>query len=101
MKYIGRINKIDHIKASKTEGAYMRVYFTVKDEEKSTPEKKVYFWAKTDIVPTYRNYKHWKNILEVGNVLSGLVLRNPTTIDADSVPSLLGFLEADPYPNNS
>lgn len=41
--YTARISQIDQLKMSRNGGeqAYTRVYFQVKDEEKSTPEKVV------------------------------------------------------------
>jgi len=49
-----------------------------------------YFWAKTDIVPNFRNYHRWKDIMQVGNVITGLKMRKPDEVDADSRPKLLG-----------
>lgn len=94
---MARISRIDDMKASRNAGnAFKRVYFQVKDEEKSTPEKKVYFWAKTDLVPTFRNYSRWKDFLRVGNVLANLYLKKDNTIDADSFPRFVGRKEKEP-----
>lgn len=72
---------------SRNEGTiYTRVYFKVKETLKS--EKS--FWAETDLVPTYRNYARWKDLLVVGNILGGINLRGKQQIDADSPIKLVG-----------
>jgi hypothetical protein len=43
----------------------------------------------TDIVPGFRNYKQWKPLLKVGNVLAGLEILSPGKIDADSKVKLV------------
>lgn len=96
LRQMGRISRIDEMKSSRNGGAFRRVYFQMKDNQKSTPEKKIYFWAKTDLVPTFRNYKHWKDVLKVGNILSDLQLKTEDTVDADSIPRLLGRSEQEP-----
>lgn len=93
--YTARISLIDEMKSSRNGGAFKRVYFQVKDPI-STPEKKVYFWAKTDLVPSYRNYKRWSELLKKGNVLSNLELKTENTIDADSFPKFLGNKDQEP-----
>ena len=40
-------------------------------------------WAKTDLVPTYKNFARWKPLLAVGAILGGLRLRG-IEVDADS-----------------
>lgn len=79
---IGQIYKIDQLKTSRNKGeVFYRVYFTMKgalDGHK--------FWAKTDIVPSFRNYSRWKGLLKVGNILSGLNMRKPDEVNADSNP---------------
>ena len=77
----GTIYKIDDLKeALKYKGiAFKRVYFEMEDKS----------WAKTDIVPTFRNYPRWKDLLVVGNIIGGLKLLNPKTVDADSFPILI------------
>lgn len=95
--YQGRIKEIDDLKESRNGGAYKRVYFQMKipiSKWKSGDKK--YFWAKTDLVLTYRNYPRWEKFLEVGNVLSKLQLKTENTVDADSYPVLLGKLEREP-----
>lgn len=42
--------------------------------------------AMTDLVPAFRNWKNWKDLLEVGNVLGDLQMILPSSVDADSVP---------------
>ncbi len=44
-------------------------------------------WRKTDLCPDYRNYNRWKDLLVVGNKLTGLELKDDLTINADSMPS--------------
>jgi len=75
----GEIKKIDHIKKSRNPNeAFVRVYFKLENEG----------WAKTDLVPTFRNYAKWKPLLKIGNYLSGLKMKDSETVDADSFPSL-------------
>jgi hypothetical protein len=82
---IGKITKVDPLKQSLHSGdAYIRVYFDVKQEDGT---KK---WAKTDIVTKFRNYKKWKNLLVVDNIISGLVMKDSVTVSADSCPVLIG-----------
>lgn len=51
-------------------------------------------WLKTDICPTYRNWRNWKPFMRVGVTLSGLrVDKDGTTIDADSP---VAFVSEDP-----
>lgn len=77
----GKITKIDNLKSSRNAGqAFTRVYFKVKRGVGD------FVWAKTDIVPTFRNYARWKPFLEVGTILDGLILRADNTVDADSHP---------------
>lgn len=57
----------------------MRVYFTLEDGS----------WAKTDIVPSYRNYSYWKYPLELFQkgeevFIDGIQLRKKQEVDADS-----------------
>lgn len=81
---IGKITKIDTLKTSRNKGeAFTRIYFTLK---KAPGE---YSWAKTDIVPSFRNYARWKPYLAVGTILDGLTLKGKDTIDADSRPTLV------------
>lgn len=53
-------------------------------------------FAKTDLCPTYRNFKRWEPLLLVGAILDGLDLktslsRSLVTVDADSHPKILGM----------
>lgn len=43
-------------------------------------------WAKTDLVPSFRNYAGWREHLEVGIRLTNLRMKGKYEIDADSVP---------------
>ena len=72
------IIKIHRLKSSKTEASFIRVEFKMEDGS----------WAKTDIVPVYRNYKRWKPLLAkgVGTQLDNLKLRREGEVDADSYP---------------
>ena len=74
-----KIIKIDPLKMSRAEKAYRRVYFTLEDGS----------WAKTDIVPVYRNFKNWKRLIdlfEAGAVvfIEGIEIRKKGEVDADS-----------------
>ena len=78
-----KIIKIDPLKQSRTEKAFRRIYFMLDDGT----------WAKTDIVPAYRNFKIWKPIIEMFEkgaevFLDGIELRNPQEVDGDSVVRL-------------
>ena len=88
------------MKASRNGGAFLRVYFQMKEKnlklEVGEPVPKKYFWAKTDLVPGYRNYKRWEELLKVGNVLKNLQLKTENTVNADSFPELLGNKEEEP-----
>lgn len=80
---VGKIIRIDDMKSSRNKGhAFKRVYFKVASKDKLDE----FQWAKTDLVPTFRNYARWKDLLVVGNVLSGIILKDPVTVDADSTP---------------
>ncbi len=75
-----KIVKIDPLKTSRAEKSYRRIYFTLEDGS----------WAKSDIVPAYRNFRIWKPIIqlfEAGAVvfLDGVELRQPNEVDADSL----------------
>src|SRR3990167_9554317 len=74
----GKIIKIDALKESRAEKSFRRIYFLLEDGS----------WAKTDIVPVYRNYKNWKALIsmfDLGNIIfvDGLEFRNKGEIDAD------------------
>lgn len=36
-----------------------------------------------DLVPEYRNYRHWENHLKLGATFKNVFLRNPHMVDAD------------------
>jgi hypothetical protein len=72
----GTISKIHPISYSRNGGAYIRLEFKLEDKS----------WAKTDLVPKYRNYERWRNLLQVGTDLVGLTLKKKGEIDADSYP---------------
>lgn len=100
--YQGRIKEVDQMKSSRNGGAFLRVYFQMKvpdsmlDLKVGEPVPKKYFWAKTDLVPTYRNFNRWKDLLKSGNVLDNLFLKTENTVDADCFPKLKGNLEREP-----
>ncbi|MEO5635410.1 MAG: hypothetical protein ABIR14_02390, partial [Candidatus Paceibacterota bacterium] len=91
--YYGRIKEVDEMKSSRNGGAFLRVYFQMKvpspELKVGEPAPKQYFWAKTDLVPTYRNYKRWENLIKPGNVLKNIFLKTEDTVDADSFPELV------------
>lgn len=75
-----KIIGIDPLKTSRTEKAYRRIYFLMEDG----------LWAKTDIVPAYRNFKNWKTIIELVDkkaviYVDGLKYRSKSEVDADSL----------------
>lgn len=76
---VGIIKKIDPIKRSRNGGqCFIRIYFEMDDGG----------WAETDVVPTFRNYKKWKPIIEsgIGTKVDGLILirGRGTRVNADS-----------------
>lgn len=76
----GTISKISYFKPSRNgDTQFVRVSFKLEDGT----------FAMTDLCKTYRNYKRWESLLEVGTDLTGLSLRptrsgSPLKIDADS-----------------
>lgn len=94
---LGKITKIDQRKmASDQRSIYIRVYFRMR-----YPDRKEYFWAKTDLVTTFGNYGRWRDLLKIGNILDNLKMKNKTTVDADSFPQFvknqeLGELDTNP-----
>ena len=76
----GEIIKILPFKKSRNEGSYLRVEFRLENGQ----------WAKTDLVPGFRNYWKWKRVKRVGNIVKGLRMKDETTVDADSNPQLIG-----------
>jgi hypothetical protein len=78
-----KIIKIDPLKESRTEKSFRRIYFTLENGK----------WAKTDVVPSYRNYARWKpiiNLYESGAevFIDGVSLRQEAEVDADSYVSI-------------
>jgi len=74
-----KIVGIDPLKTSRTEKAYRRIYFTLDDGS----------WAKSDIVPAYRNFKTWKPLIQLFEsgarvFIEGVELRQPGEVNADS-----------------
>lgn len=90
----GKIIRIDDYKRSfsNPKDIFRRVYFKV-----AKPDETI-VWAKTDLVPSFRNYKVWRGLLKIGNYIGGLVFRNETTIDADSKVYLVK--ESEPRPED-
>ena len=81
---IGIITRIDESKVSRNRDvAFTRLSFSMFQKD----GKRTY--AKTDLVQTFRNFKRWKPLLTVGNVLDGLKMKGENTVDADSFPTLL------------
>ena len=82
----GEITRIDVLKKSySSSDSFKRVYFKLKDKDGDK-------FAKTDIVPTFRNYKNWQSFLKVGIIIGGLKLRSKgkvVTVDADCKPYLI------------
>jgi len=78
------ITKIDPPKKSFNGGYFFqRIRFKLEDGK----------WAKTDLCPTFRNYKNWKPLLDegVGTEIIGVRVKGGVrvmTIDADSDVSL-------------
>lgn len=84
---VGKIIKIDDLKRSRNEDqAFKRVYFKVAKTEGERPD---FAWAKTDLVPTFRNYARWKDLLKVGNFIGGVELKDEVTVNADCNPYLI------------
>lgn len=78
-KMKAKIIRIDPLKPSRSEKMFRRVYFLLDNGA----------WAKTDIVPAYRNFKNWKRLIELFDAgavvfVDGITLRRPTEVDADS-----------------
>lgn len=76
----GIITKIDPIKKSfNGQYTFQRIRFKLEDGK----------FAKTDLCPTFRNYRNWKPIIDqgVGTEIQGLRIKGGVrvkTIDADS-----------------
>lgn len=69
------------VPGQRIEVKYRRVMFEMEDGS----------WARTDIVPGYRNEPYWRPHLIVGNVLGSLQWKNEKEhmLDADAHPVLL------------
>ena len=74
----GTITKIHPKKYSRNGGAFIRVEFRLADGS----------WAKTDLVPDFRNFQRWKEILKFGADLDGLELKSKHEVNADSYPRI-------------
>lgn len=74
------ISKIHPLKLSRTSHSYIRVEFQLETGG----------WAKTDLVPKYRNYSRWKDIIAagVGTTIGNLRMKRDNEVDADSYPSI-------------
>lgn len=76
----GKITKIHPTKKSFNGGyVFQRIDLKLEDGR----------WAKTDLCPTFRNYKNWKPLIDkgVGTIIQGLRIKGGVrvmTIDADS-----------------
>ena len=71
----GEISKIEEVKNSRNVGnKFIRVHFKLENGK----------WAKTDLVPGFRNFRRWKRLLKIGNVIGNIRLKNKDTVDADS-----------------
>lgn len=81
---VGEITKIHQTKESRNRGTvYLRLTFNMFKNDGTT------YWAKTDLVSSFRNYARWKALLQVGNVLGNLDMKDDNTVDADSFPRLV------------
>jgi len=75
----GEIIKILPFKKSRNEDVcYLRVEFKLENGK----------WAKTDLVPSFRNYWRWKRVARLGNIVRNLRMKDEMTVDADSYPQL-------------
>ena|SRR3990167_3238450 len=75
----GEIIKIHPLKSSRNGGtSYVRAEFKMEDGS----------WAKTDVVPGFRNASRWVPILKagVGAFVTGLQFKRDGEVDADSFP---------------
>ena len=70
--------RIDKGIDSRNGGKFLIIFFKTEDGK----------WLKTNLVKSYRNFKQWKPLLRVGNILEGLVLIDKETVDADWIPIL-------------
>ena len=76
----GKIHKI-HLPKQSYNGGYSFQRIDIKLDDGT--------WAKTDVCPTFRNFRNWKPLIEkgVGTKITGLIIKGGVrvmTIDADS-----------------
>jgi hypothetical protein len=76
----GKITKIHEPQTSRLEHTFIRIEFLMEDGS----------WAKTDVVPSYRNYRFWKMFIETGShsFVENLEYRAKGEIDADCRPQV-------------
>ena len=75
----GQITKIEKLAKSHNKGqSFIRVHFRLANGQ----------WAKTDLVPGFRNFKRWKPLLKERNTLYALRLKDKETVDADCFPKI-------------
>jgi len=75
----GTITKISPYKKSRNSNSYLMVEFKMAKDGS---------WARTFLCPDYRNWKNWKKLIRVGNILTGLQMKSADMIDADSRPAI-------------
>ncbi len=76
----GEITKIDLPKQSRNPNeVFIRIHFKMFHTGD---------WARSDLVPTFRNFKRWRPLLKKGNILTDLLMLDENSIDADSYPKL-------------
>jgi len=80
---ICEIIKIHLPQKSRNGNTYLRVEFKMEGGG----------WLKTDLCYDFRNWSRWKKILKIGNLIGNLILKDATTIDADSRPIKLNRKE--------
>lgn len=88
------LQKIDQFKVSRNgDVGYYRLKFVLEDGT----------FAMTDIVPTFRNYANWKNIIHigVGVVITGFFMKGPQKIDADSPVTIIQYPDYEPPVDNT
>ena len=78
----GIVTKIDPPKENSWHsGVFIRIYFKMDDGT----------WAQTDVVPTFRNYRYWKPIIESGvdTRVGNLAYKSKAKINADCEPCII------------
>lgn len=88
------ITKIDELKASAHYPvAFRRIYFKMEDGS----------WAVTDVVPSYRNYRYWKPVIEagVGTTITNVRLKEKSKVDADSPVKIVPKPPVEPRPEGA